>query len=553
VEHFAGAMVNPCSMSFGALKKAASKAGVSPIGNQDEILTEFVSTLEKTSPASGTSSSSSSTSTAASSSGKAADPVRVAEKIIELDEVDDYEGILNIGGDVGNSINRNTPVSSIRKAYLKLSLLIHPDKIGRLYDRATQAFQALVRAFDNLSAPDMMAEGVFDEDNVAASSRSGGRHTAAPKQFTIARSNEGCYRTRICCPRCRQPWSEGSLDGNPNYAYNFIMQGLKCFTCSTCLCEFGCMTAIHKCPHCSKPFEYSPADYHRKISCTNSKCQKPFGFFMFPTSDRVLKDLRLELKQEQERKIKIREAKQRRNQSASRRSEKFGSLNKEKAFVLGLIDVCPRCGESLEEFESEDACREHLLLCNDSDKHASYSRKQKAEQQNEEARKQKVFKQEAAQNQAAFTFLGSHNSQLWLLDDDQVRHRAVDLGVDASGSKEEVIQRIAGGGRGSAHAGAGVGRGSYLITNGEDPSTSSKTGDSSRKRKEVGSGDEPGFAIVSKSKARRLHADDLPSNFHSLSAAQLRTVCASNGLLSMLPPKATKDEIISLIEDELYE
>ena len=34
---------------------------------------------------------------------------------------------------------------------------------------------------------------------------------------------------------------------------------------STCLLDFGCMTAIHKCPFCRKPFDYTPDDYHAKV------------------------------------------------------------------------------------------------------------------------------------------------------------------------------------------------------------------------------------------------------------------------------------------------
>ena len=34
---------------------------------------------------------------------------------------------------------------------------------------------------------------------------------------------------------------------------------------STCLLDFGCMTAIHKCPFCRKPFDYTPHDYHAKV------------------------------------------------------------------------------------------------------------------------------------------------------------------------------------------------------------------------------------------------------------------------------------------------
>jgi hypothetical protein len=69
-------------------------------------------------------------------------------------------------------------------------------------------------------------------------------------------------------------------------SYNFLMNGLKQYCCSTCLFEFGCMTAVHVCPFCTQDFEYSPQDYHRKIVCGNSGCDREFGFYEFVTSDR---------------------------------------------------------------------------------------------------------------------------------------------------------------------------------------------------------------------------------------------------------------------------
>jgi hypothetical protein len=47
--------------------------------------------------------------------------------------------------------------------------------------------------------------------------------------------------------------------GLEDASYNFLMSALKCFHCSTCLFEFGCFSAIHKCPHCRKQFDYDAA------------------------------------------------------------------------------------------------------------------------------------------------------------------------------------------------------------------------------------------------------------------------------------------------------
>ena len=399
-----GSPQNPCSMKFPDLKVAAAKLGVSPIGTQDEILTGVVEALERL-PASkpdGKDQESSTKEKAVSdnnSSGEV-DSIAVARRVLELSEMDDYEGILNIATPQGApKIDRQSSVATMRKNYLKLSLVIHPDKLGRTFDQATKAFQALVTAFDILSSPDL----------VVTEAQSGGKKGS--KAPTISRSNEGCYRTRVCCPRCKQPWSEGGLDGNPDYCYNFLMMGLKCYTCSTCLFEFGCMTAIHRCPHCNGPFEYSPQDYHRKIKCSRKRCGKSVGFLLYNCSDRVMNDMRREVKEEQERRLKTREAKQRR---ASRMSGR-GGFDEEKAFLMGLVDCCPRCGESFEGYPDEETQRLHLMDCTDTRKHAAHSEKKAAEAKKQEEKQKKLDAQESVQTAAVWSFLGGETSQLWIL------------------------------------------------------------------------------------------------------------------------------------------
>lgn len=212
--------INPCSLKFGDLKKYAAKEGVSPIGNQDEILDALIKVLSSRPRKNESSdivenSSSRNKATVESS----VDPVAVARKILELSEYDDYEGILNIAANHPDQyITKQSTSSQMRKAYLKLSLLVHPDKLSKLFDQATKAFQALVKAFDVLSSPDLTID--VDTDGLRNQGKDKQKKTAA-----ISRSNEGCYRTRVCCPRCKQRWSEGTLDGNPDYFFNFLMQG----------------------------------------------------------------------------------------------------------------------------------------------------------------------------------------------------------------------------------------------------------------------------------------------------------------------------------------
>ena len=133
-----------------------------------------------------------------------------------------------------------------------------------------------MHAFERLTNPDMVEET--------------GKKS---KHKAFARSNAGCFQTRVKCPRCKELWGS-KVEGNPEYCYNFMMIGLKAFHCSTCLLEFGCMGAIHECPSCHHPFDYHPDDYHKKIKCSN--CSIDIGFWMFPCSDVILKQVKADLK-----------------------------------------------------------------------------------------------------------------------------------------------------------------------------------------------------------------------------------------------------------------
>ena len=92
---------------------------------------------------------------------------------------------------------RITPASSVsamRKEYLLISRLIHPDKIGREFGMATKAFQLLVSAYEGLSQPDLTKADM-----------------GKAKGKTLSRSNEGCFVTPVHCPRCGVAWGQGRL------------------------------------------------------------------------------------------------------------------------------------------------------------------------------------------------------------------------------------------------------------------------------------------------------------------------------------------------------
>jgi hypothetical protein len=69
--------------------------------------------------------------------------------------------------------------------------------------------------------------------------------------------------------------------------------------------------------------------------------------------------------------MKSRESKMRRAQRGQRSSQ-MTQQEEEKAFTLGLLDCCPRCGESFEGYPDEDQQRQHLVDCMDDKKHAEF-------------------------------------------------------------------------------------------------------------------------------------------------------------------------------------
>lgn len=337
------------------------------------------------------------------------------------------------------------------------------------------------------------------------------------------------------------------------------MTGLKAYTCSTCLCEFGCMTALHKCPFCKKGFEYSPLDYHNKITCGHPACKKPFGFMMYHASDRVIKDLKQSVKEEQERQLRAKEAKLRRAKSGG------GDVDQktaEKAFMMGLSDVCPCCGEDFIEMGDEDEQRRHLAECTDESKHKEHSAKVAKKAATKNAQEARQEAQAAAQTHAAWQLLGANKSQLWLLNEEQLRAQAGSLNLDVSGDKDDLISRIVS----QDNSTVGNSGGTARIKNAPTSSAgkrkrSEETASSSTSSalvlsasQSAGSSSGAGSkALVRVQKPAASATDSLPSNYHAYSAAQLRSMCAAQGLLGLLPKKAVKVDMIKVLEKTVFE
>ena len=419
---------------------------------------------------------------------------------------------------LGVPISRESSVDEQRKAYHGLARLLHPDRLGRHFPGATKAFQFLTSAFESLTAPEPSPRA------------KGGKGKAGP---TVGRSNDGCYRTKVTCPRCGDRWGVAASGLQP-YEYTFLMQGLRTYVCCTCLLRFGCMSAGHHCPHCDAEFAYHPKKYHEFVRCMRCKGE-PFGFRcasraldrtplrawrldwrrrdvplvrrLYTTGPRIEAALRAELLE------KAGKRQQRSDADAGRQQRRPIELpnddqrmaQKEVLFRVGLADACPRCGfeptSGAEGMEGEGERARHLRGCTDKAKHRSYAAAQGAidEKRKRDARNEN--KQEEVGRLAAWRFLGGGAETAWMLTDKQLQAECVSKGVEAAGSRVETLARLAASGSGDGAATDGGGEASGSI----------------------------------------------PSHLHSLSADALRSVCAAHGL--SVGVGKTKEEIIELLEN----
>jgi len=398
----------------------------------------------------------------------------VAREVLRLGSAGQHDAVLRVLGD--NVDQGAGGHATARKAFLRISMLIHPDKLPGFAD-ATKAFQVLVSAFDRTT-----------QASAAAAVRSKG-----PGVATLARSNEGCYRTEVMCPRCHVPWGQ-KCEGNPDYFYNFMMEGLRCFNCATCLLSFGCLTAVHRCPFCHDVFEYGPDVYHRKVKCGSAKCSKSFGFMLFHASEQALKTAREQVRRDLERSMATDEAKTGRAARAARRAGQTDPNMDEVAFAMGLKDTCPRCGLALEDYEDGEQMR-HLRSCTDASAHKAHKDRERQRAAAEAAASAKAKAQSSATSGAAWAFAGGGAERLWMLDAEQLRKRCKEAGLPTGGPAEALIARLV------------------------------------ERYPDIGT-----------------QAVDLPSNLHALSDAKLAAVCAAHGLSG----QSSREERLEALE-ELHE
>ena len=405
----------------------------------------------------------------------------------------DYVFILSLSGRL---VKETSSKAELRKAYLVLSTKVHPDKNpGSLSSK--KAFQAVSESFERLANPEKFEDTEDDDD---------GGKPAKKRQKTerFTRGNSGCYQTKIKCPRCRDVWNTNDL-GLEDSSYNFLMMGIKQFICGGCFLKFGCMTALHYCPHCNKAYEYDPDDYHRKITCGNGKCNKEFGFMMFKVSEKREKEIRREVKEENEALAKKRAQMRRR---AERADKRVGTLSneervQEQLFLLLLRDSCPRCGFEIDKDKRKvemELAKEHLDGCNDTKAIAAFKKKIASENASKAKKAAKDEVQEDTQAFKTWEHNGRQVGQLWMLSEATLRKECKKFNLASDGHKVDLITRL--------------GR---VIRD--------------RERKMLTMGPEHEKQLsYDVTPIHKVDEEDLPSNFESMEKEEIACVAASYGI-----------------------
>ena len=408
------------------VRSALCDAGLSPIGDKNELqkrLAIHYSKLTAKSESSNTDTGDTDNTSSIANSNEDLMNVILANE-------GDYVFILSLSGKI---VKASSSKAELRKSYLLLSTKIHPDK-NQGSTESKKAFQAVLESFERLANPEKFEEEE-DDDSKPAKKRQ--------KTERFTRGNTGCFHTIIRCPRCKDKWSPRDL-GLEDAAYNFFMQGIKQYICGGCFAKFGCMTALHQCPYCRKAYEYDPDDYHRKITCTNAKCDKEFGFWMYKVSEKREKEIRREVKDENEVLAKKRAQMRRRAERADKRVTTLSNEDrvKEQLFLLKLLDNCPRCGWELERGMNSEDAKDHLDNCNNKEEIASYKKKLEKLKAASESKQQQEELQEDVQAFKTWEHNGRQVGQLWMLSVTILKRECKKFNLDTDGNKVELITRL---------------------------------------------------------------------------------------------------------------
>ena len=201
------------------------------------------------------------------------------------------------------------------------------------------------------------------------------------------------------------------------------------------------------------------------------------------------------------------------------------------------------------------------MECTDTEKHLKHTQSQAETSKKQDVKQKKLELQDDVQAQAAFTLLGSQTSQLYLLNEDQIKKQAIQNKVDSTGSKDEIIARLAS--KNDNQQNNNKGKNLLMLqssssngpshnnNNNNNNNTTSSTVSTNNNNALVTTNTQE--TLIEFKKRKRIHIDSLPSNLHSLGVSQLRSVCAANGLLPYLRENMTKTEILDVLDECIYD
>ncbi len=156
-------------------------------------------------------------------------------------------------------------------------------------------------------------------------------------------------RTGVRCPRCRNAWGDHLRSEGIEAHYTQFMAGRRQVVCTTCLFEFGCLTATHACPHCSRPFEYRPSQLKRTLRCEAKGCAaKPFKVLIVSQSGaRAREEDAILAEADAGRRRRADENEGRAARAERNSAARWGDDGEEWASMLGgfiVSEDCPVCG-----------------------------------------------------------------------------------------------------------------------------------------------------------------------------------------------------------------
>jgi hypothetical protein len=331
---------------------------------------------------------------------------------------------------VGDDGFLNVEDEDVRRAYMKIATRIHPDKLPT-FANATRAFQCLVRAYELCCKPDLRGdesddsrddddddeddEDEKDDEDDGDSDYSGGavsnRHKAPTKKTAAAAPSSDAkgkalgaaasknaaqkakpkaskakkpakatakdkkdaqaeeVQTDVQCPRCHADWGSHLKSEGREALYTSFMKGHAQVHCLNCLFEFGCLTATHRCPYCTRTVEYRPSSVESIQTCPNDKqpgirkaCGKRFCVAHFAMSkakaaeEEARRKAADDARKQREKSAEDRASRAARFEAATGLDDEDGWLEELGAFIVS--EDCPRCGK---QFTSGH--KAHLLKC----------------------------------------------------------------------------------------------------------------------------------------------------------------------------------------------